>query len=259
MITAYLVDDEKPALDRLSRMLQATRRVELVGVAADPVQALEELPVTRPDVLFLDIRMPELSGFELLENLDTPPLVVFTTAYDEYALKAFEENSVDYLVKPIDAEALDRALGKTERLLHGTRNLDVAEALNRIVTSLDASSGAGRLKHLTSRVGQRFKVIDIDDVTHIFAQDKVTHAVTLEKRYVIDEPIAQLESRLDPAGFIRIHRGVILNLAYLEEVHACTGGRAIVRLKDPKRTELVVARSRVRVLKERLGMRKSAL
>jgi DNA-binding LytR/AlgR family response regulator len=255
MIKAYLVDDEQPALDRLARMLKATKRVEIVGARVDPVHAIEELPLAKPDVLFLDIHMPELSGFELLRELPNPPLIIFATAYDEYALEAFRENSVDYLVKPVTAEALDRALAKVDRFLQGTRDFDVTAALNRIVSALDTGSGIARLTYLTSQVGQKLKVIDLADVTHIFAHDKLTHAVTREKIYVIDQAIAELEVRLDPAGFVRIHRGVILNLAYLDELHAHFGGRAVARLKDPKRTELTVARSRVRTLKEKLGMR----
>ena len=253
MITAYLVDDEKAALDRVSRMLQSTRRVKIVGSSVDPVRALEELSGKKPDVLFLDIHMPELSGFELLQKLKDPPLIVFTTAYDEYALKAFEENSVDYLVKPIEAQALARALDRADRIIRGTLNFDVAEALTRIASALDA--GSGGLRHLTSQVGQKLKVINVADVTHVFAQDKLTYAVTSEKRYMLDESIAQLETKLEPAGFIRIHRGAILNLAYLDEVRPYFGGRAVARLRNSKGTELVVARSRVRELKRKLGTR----
>jgi len=251
MITAYLVDDEKPALDRISRMLESTRRVKIVGSSVDPVRALEELSGKKPDVLFLDIHMPELSGFELLKKFKDPPLVVFTTAYDEYALKAFQENSVDYLVKPIEAQALARALDRADRIIRGTQNFDVAEALNQIASAL----AAGGLRHLTSQVGQKLKVIDVADITHVFAQDKLTYAVTSEKSYVLDESIAQLETKLEPAGFIRIHRGAILNLAYLDEVRPYFGGRAVARLSNSKGTELVVARSRVRELKRKLGTR----
>ena len=255
MISAYLVDDEQPALDRLARMLAATERVELLGASVDPVDALGTLSRNRPDVLFLDIHMPELSGFELLRALPKPPLVVFTTAYDEHALQAFQENSVDYLVKPVGVEALDRALSKVERFVQGTRDFDVAAALGRIVSILDQGSRSAWLTHLTSQVGQKLKVIDTSDVSHIVARDKLTYAVTADKSYLIDNTIQELEARLDPARFIRIHRGVILNLAYLDELHGYFGGRAVARLNDAKGTKLTVARSRVRALKETLGAR----
>ena len=118
---AFLVDDEPLALERLSRMLEATGRVEIAGSNTDPVSALEQLRRLVPEVLFLDIHMPGLSGFELLAELPAQPLVIFTTAYDRYALEAFRVNAIDYLLKPIEPELLDRALAKAERMTsHGS-------------------------------------------------------------------------------------------------------------------------------------------
>src|SRR5438132_5274360 len=113
---AYVVDDEQLAVERLTRLLQATGRVTIAGSATDPVAALDFLRAHAIDVLFLDIQMPGLTGFELLERLERQPLVIFTTAFDRYALNAFEANSIDYLLKPIEPERLDRALDKAERL-----------------------------------------------------------------------------------------------------------------------------------------------
>src|SRR5271165_5017112 len=115
-LRAYLVDDEALASERLKRMLARHPEVEIIGSATDPAAALDALQNELPDVLFLDIQMPVMNGFELLSRLDEHPFVIFTTAYDEYALKAFEVNSIDYLMKPIDAEHLERALKKLGRL-----------------------------------------------------------------------------------------------------------------------------------------------
>ena len=118
---AFLVDDEPLAVSRLRWLLEESGRVEIAGSSSDPAQALEEVRHARPDVLFLDIEMPGMSGFDLLDLLGDPqPLVVFTTAYDQYALEAFKVNSVDYLLKPIEAAHLQRALAKIERVLRGT-------------------------------------------------------------------------------------------------------------------------------------------
>src|SRR5712691_8554511 len=116
MIRAYVVDDEPLAVKRLVRMLAATGRVEIAGSTSEPEAALAFLNAHGVDVLFLDIQMPGLTGFELLERLETQPLVIFTTAYDRYALNAFDVNSIDYLLKPIEADRLDRALDKLQRL-----------------------------------------------------------------------------------------------------------------------------------------------
>ena len=162
MIGAYLVDDEPPALARLRRMLRATDRVEVLGASSDPVEALEELRHTSPDLLFLDIHMPELSGFELLARLPNQPLVIFTTAYDQHALEAFQANSVDYLLKPIEPQRLDRALQKAERMLgQGSHRLDVATLIAQISAAVGPSSKGSWLSRVASRSGDRIEVVDL--------------------------------------------------------------------------------------------------
>lgn len=254
MIKAYLVDDEPPAIDRLSRMLKATGRVEILGSSIDPVDALNALSGLQPDVIFLDIHMPGLSGFDLLTELCDPPLVVFTTAYEKYALEAFRANSIDYLVKPIESEQLERALAKADRFIQGARASDVGAFLAQIASTLHAGSHTPWLTYLASRSGQKVNVIDVRHVTHLFAEDKLTCAATPEHTYIIDRTIAELDEKLDPARFFRIHRGAILNLDYLAELHAGLGGRLIVRLKDRRKTELAVSRTRARSLRQKLGL-----
>src|SRR5688572_17053123 len=149
-------------------MLEATGRVEILGTSTDPVDALGELSRLRPDVLFLDIRMPVLSGFELLAELRHEPLIVFTTAHDEYALAAFQADSIDYLVKPIDAEQLDRALAKADRFLaRDARRDDVRAVLGEITAALHARSPGVWLTRLASRLGEKITVIDVRNVTHL--------------------------------------------------------------------------------------------
>ena len=249
---AYLVDDEPLALERLDRMLRATGRVEIAGSHRDPVEAAEELRRLRPDLLFLDIHMPGLSGFELLAELVEQPLVIFTTAYDQYALEAFQANSIDYVLKPIESERLERALAKAERLL-GQARPDIRELLTQLGAALHSAKGAG-LERITSRSGDKLELVDLRRVTHFFANEKLTFAATAERNYVVDQTIAELESKLDAARFVRIHRSAIVSLEHLAELHAGFGGRMIARLKDAKRTELPVSRDRVRVLKQRLGL-----
>src|SRR6266566_9348581 len=114
-LRVFLVDDEPLALKRLSRLLQATGRVKILGSLTDPELAVSHLSKERVDVLFLDIQMPGMNGFEMLAHLPNQPIVIFTTAFDQYALRAFEVNSIDYLLKPVEPEQLDRALSKVER------------------------------------------------------------------------------------------------------------------------------------------------
>jgi two-component system LytT family response regulator len=252
-LRVFLVDDEPLAIRRLARLLDQTGRVEIVGSATDPEAAIEQVLKHSVDVLFLDIEMPGLNGFEMLARLDWQPIVIFTTAYDRYALRAFEVNSVDYLLKPIEAEHLDRALKKIERLGGaGSR-----PALGLIFEQLAASLRQNTAEYpdrVASRLGDRVQLIEITRITHFYSKDKLTYAATAEKDYVVDWSISELEQRLDPKRFVRIHRSTLVNLDYTDELHSWFAGGVVVRLKDERRTELAVARDRVRALKQRLGI-----
>lgn len=243
----FLVDDEGLALKRLTRLLGEFSGVEVVGQNTDPVFALEEIGELRPDLLFLDIEMPGLSGFELLAQLETQPLVVFTTAFDQYALRAFGVNSVDYLLKPIEAAHLERALNKIGRIRAGAEpRTDLTDLLAKMTKAYP--------ERISSKLGERVEFVELARVSHFYASDKLTYAATAQKDFVIDYTIQDLEQRLDPKNFVRIHRGALINVSYVHELHTWFAGRMMVRLKDEKRTELTVARDRVRVLKEKLGL-----
>lgn len=252
MIRAWLVDDEKLALTRLARMLRETGKVEIAGLSTDPQEARKSLNETSVDALFLDIEMPGLNGFELLSRLASAPAVVFTTAYDQYAIKAFEANGTDYLLKPVTPEALDRAISKLER----NRNADPAQyrdMLDRLTTAL-GRQGQHYPRRIPSKIGDRVQFVDLDKVTHFFAEGKLTWAATPGKNFVVDDSIVQLETKLDPAQFQRIHRAYLVNLAAVAEVCSWFGGKMIARLNDSSHTELPIARDRIKTFKERLGL-----
>ncbi len=251
---AYLVDDEPLALRRLRRLLDDTGRIDVVGQASDPAQAVRELQRLHPDVLFLDIEMPGLSGFDLLDRLgDSQPLVVFVTAYDRYALEAFKVNSVDYLLKPVEAAELDRALQKLSRVLGGGGARADLVALAAQMRALLAERPREYLARIASRVGDRVEFVDVASVSHFYARDKLTFAVTPAKEYALDMSIAELEQKLSPTQWIRIHRSTLLNVDAVKELHSWFGGTLRVRLKDA-RTELQVARDRSVEVKKRLGV-----
>ena len=252
---AFLVDDEPLALKRLERMLAAAKRVEIVGTSSDPVEAVPLILKTNPDVLFLDIEMPGLTGFEMLARLQPQPWVVFTTAYDRYALEAFGVNSVDYLLKPIEAAQLNRALDKIERLrATAATPPGLSEIIEKLRAAADGSRSHSYPDRVASRVGERIEFIDLDQVTHFFASDKLTFAATPAKNYAVDYTIQELEQKLDPDKFIRVHRSTLVNVAHVQELHSWFAGRMMLRLKDPKHTELTVSRDRIRALKQRLGI-----
>jgi two-component system LytT family response regulator len=250
MMRAYLVDDERLAVERLTRLLAATGRVEIAGATTDPEAALAFLRSNEVDVVFLDIQMPGLTGFELLERLERDVPVVFTTAYDRYAIDAFGVNSLDYLLKPIEPERLDRALDKLERFA-GQPRPDVRALARELATQLSASR---RLERIASRVGERTTVLDVARISHFSSKDKLTFAIVNGREHVIDHTLSDLEAQLDPRRFARIHRATIVNIGFVQELFPAVDGGVLVRLKDEKKTELSVARDRVRELKERLGI-----
>ena len=251
-LRVFLVDDEPLALRRLARMLESTGRVEITGSATDPETALAALSVAKVDALFLDIEMPGLSGFELLAKLPVQPFVIFTTAYDRYALRAFAENSVDYLLKPVEAEELDRAIGKLERMRAGDEGWDSGAVMAMLKTALKRK-GPGYPARIASRLGERVQLVELSRVSHFIARDKLTYAVTEEKQFVVDSTITELEQKLDPERFVRLHRAVLLNVDFAAEVRTPFGGM-VVRLKDSRGSELKVARDRIRLVKQRLGV-----
>lgn len=259
MIRAYLVDDEPLAVQRLTRLLEASRRVEIAGSTTEPESALEYLRTHQVDVLFLDVQMPEQTGFDLLQRLESPPLVVFTTAYDRYALDAFEANSIDYLLKPVEPERLERALDKVERMAGASQpagpGSHLRGDLHALARELAAQLTPQRAPdRIASQAGERVVLLDLARVTHFVSRDKLTFAVVNGREHVVGHTLAELETTLDGRRFVRIHRATIVNIAAVAEIDRWVDGGVLVRLKDEKKTELPVARDRVRELKRRLGI-----
>jgi two-component system LytT family response regulator len=260
-LSAYLVDDEPLAIERLKRLLANFDSVRIAGSAIDPAQALKFLndeSSEQIDVLFLDIQMPGITGFELLARLAAQPSVIFTTAYDEYALRAFEVNSIDYLVKPIEPAQLARALQKLARFhpvskSEWQQNPDLPNLLQQLAASLQAQN-ADYPRRIASRVGERISFLDLDTVTHFIAHEKLTYAVINGHRHAVDQTIAELERRLDPGRFLRVHRSALVNVDCIHEVNSWFAGKVMLSLKDAHRTQIPVARDRLRALKSRMGI-----
>jgi len=241
--TAFVVDDEPLAVKRLVRLLKKSGRVEVTGSATDPSEAIRALQASPVEVLFLDIHMPEIDGFALLDRLDPAPMVVFTTAHDEHALRAFEVLAIDYLLKPIDLAQLERALDKLDRV-SGAPAAPLAELIDMVRAPRPP-------QRVASRLGDRVTLLDLDEVSHFHASDRLTYAASGGKDHVVDETLSALERRLDPAMFVRIHRGVLVNLRFVVELRGDGAGLVVVLRGD---VQLPVSRDRVRPLKDRLGI-----
>lgn len=221
-----------------------------MGTATDPEVALSTLGTVDIDVLFLDVQMPEMNGFELLAAMSDEPLVVFTTAHDRYALDAFGVTSIDYLLKPIDPAKLARAITKLERL----RSSPEPETSERLAALLGRNAHTAYPTRIASRTGARVQLLEVSAISHFFAEDKLTYAVCGDREHTVDSSIVTLERKLDPEMFARVHRDALVNLAFVAELRGSVAGGLRVCLKDARKTELAVARRRARILKERLGI-----
>lgn len=260
-LRVFLIDDEPLAVRRLARLLADTKRVEIAGGTNDPAAALIEIPrlAATLDAVFLDVQMPVLNGFELLAELEDYPPVVFTTAFDRYAVQAFEVHSIDYLLKPVSADRLAKTLDKLDARRRekspNNRDLQKMIELAAIAAARAQKPAAQPLERIASRAGGRVQFVEIRHITHFFAEDKLVFAATIEnKNFAVDFSIAELAARLAAQNFVRIHRAALVNADQIDQVHGWFSGRVLVRLKDGKKTELAVARDRVRVLKELFGI-----
>jgi two-component system LytT family response regulator len=241
-----LIDDEPLALQRLERLLEPhAEAVAIVERASSGPEAAEKIDALEPDLIFLDIQMPELDGFGVLGRIQHQPLVIFCTAYDEYALRAFETNSVDYLLKPVDPERLEKALAKLQRL---TR--EDAGALRGQIRNLLAGLSTPGPKRIQVRVGDRILFVNVADICFFRAVDKYVELHTFGESFLLSESLNQLESRLPAEDFVRTHRSVLLNMNHLDEIVRWFAGTCRARMRDKNRTELPVSRS----ARSRLGL-----
>jgi two-component system LytT family response regulator len=247
-LRTLIVDDESPARDRLRSLLAGNDLVELIGEAADGAEAVERIDQSAPDLVLLDIQMPVLDGFEVLEALDGPPAIIFVTAYDEYAIRAFEVNALDYLLKPFSQQRLDNAISRAYQELAAGH-----EFAQKIKPLLQGFGEQKRyLRRLAVRAGDRFLVLDTSEIDWIEAKQGgvVLHVGAGE--YTVNRTLVQLESRLDATRFFRAHRSLIVNLDRVEEIVPWFAGGHKLRLIDG--TEVDLSRSRAKDLRELLGL-----
>jgi two-component system response regulator LytT len=235
MLKALLVDDEVPARSELRFLLGEVGGVEVVGEAGSASEALQLIRAIAYDVVFLDIDMPGLSGIDLAETLTSlahPPAVIFVTAHSEHAVKAFEVAAVDYLVKPVEARRLRAAI---ERVT-------------------PAAESVPRIERIPVEKAGKKLLLKVEDIFYVMAKDDYSYIFTDEERYLSTLSLAQLESRLEPQGFFRVHRRFLVNLAQVKEVAPMYGGTMLLTLKDSAATQVPASRRRVPALKRSLGL-----
>jgi len=242
-----IVDDECPARERLKRLLDDIEGVELIGEAESGMQALEMIERDRPDLVLLDIQMPGLDGFGVIEAVEDLPLIIFVTAYDEYAIHAFEVNALDYLLKPFSRARLEKAIRRAQESL--TEELDFSTRLGPLLESLAAQGQY--LTRLAVRDRDRIRVLDVDEVDWISVEGEQVIVHVGDQEYSIHRTLTELDTRLDPARFFRAHRSAIVNLDRVKEVIPWFKGSHILRLITGAEVDL--SRARARALRKILG------
>jgi len=243
MMRALLVDDEQPARERLRRLLADFEDLEIVGEAEDGEQAIESILRLKPDLVFLDIQMPGCTGMEVAASLPKPPpRIIFCTAFDQYAVDAFELDATDYLLKPVSRARLEKAVARARGL--------PAAGQGAAPGRVGRSPGSYPTRFL-AKGSARYRVIPGKEVLYFASEGGLTKLQTAEHHYWMQPTLADLEGRLDPARFFRVSRSVIVNLDAVGEVASLPGGQGEIRLGNGARLE--VSRRRFPMLVDRLS------
>jgi len=276
-LRAVLVDDEQLARDELGYLLAQAGGVDVVGQAANGVDALSAITKARPDLVFLDVQMPGLTGFEVARRLmeaGSGPEIVFVTAYDQHAIEAFEVNAVDYLLKPVDPARLDEALKRARRRIDADRrdefepqpaaadsqspgNETVAgvsrDQLERIVELV--AERQSRRDRVAIKVGERFLLVQADEIVYASLADEVLTVATGQVvGYSNYRTLDELQARLDPGVFWRVHRSHLVNINKIKEIVPWFSRNYLLRMKDEKATEIPVSRTQTRRLRDYLKL-----
>ena len=246
MMKVIIIEDEKPAARRLSRMLNE------LGI--EPIAMLHSVEESvnwfynneHPDLLFLDIQLSDGLSFEIFEEVEVKSAIIFTTAYDEYALKAFKLNSVDYLLKPIDNEELENAINQFKKLQSSANIGFNIEQIKKLV----APSQKDFKKRFTVKIGQHLKMISVATIECFYSENKATHIHTIDNRtYLLEDTLEQLEAKLDPEIFFRVSRKYFVNINAIKDIISYTNSRLKLILQSYNADEIIVSRERVKEFK----------
>jgi two-component system LytT family response regulator len=244
MIKTIIVEDEKLARDLIKDYLQNHEDFELIGEYEDGFSGLKAINEMKPDLIFLDIQMPKLTGFEMIEVLEHHPAIIFTTAYDQYALKAFEHNALDYLLKPYSKDRFDEAIGKArERVQSGDK-----ESIARLVEHRDEQED--EIHRVVVKSRSRINVIPVDDIIYLEAQDDYVMIYTLQSKHLKQKTMKFFEAHLPVEDFVRIHRSYIVKLSEIAQMQLYEKESYIVILKNG--VKLPVSKSGLPKLKKKL-------
>lgn len=247
MLKAVIIDDEEPAREIIKAFLKAHDNIGVVAECKNGFEGVKAINDLKPDVVFLDIQMPKLNGFEMLELLDVKPVIIFSTAYDEYAIKAFEHNAADYLLKPYSPQRFNEAVKKALNKAYNNENKAATEELKNHLLKEQI------IERIAIRSGSNITILPIHKITYIEAQDDYVAIYSEEKKYLKQYTMKYLESALPKDHFARVHRSYIVRIDQIKRLEAMTKDSYIAILKYND-TEIPVSRSGYQQLKQLLGL-----
>ena len=247
-IKAVIIEDEAPARELVKAYLAEEPDIEIAEECENGFEGIKAIAKHQTDLIFLDVQMPKLTGFEMLELLDEFPQIIFTTAYDQYAIKAFELNAVDYLMKPFSKERFLKSVNKAKQRISNSK--DSKSTVKKLVDKVKEESGP--IDRIFVKTGSRIDVIPVGEIIRIDAQDDYAEIITKKKSYLKKETMNYLEKNLPPANFIRVHRSSIINSDYMEKIEKYGKESYVVVLKDGSRVN--VSKSRIKELRTSLGI-----
>jgi two-component system response regulator LytT len=248
-LRTLVVDDEQLARERLTAFLSRLEAIEVVGQATDGVEALRMIEETRPDLVFLDVQMPGMDGFEVLKALRTPaPQVVFATAYDDYAIRAFEVGAIDYLLKPLARARVEEAVGRVRtRVATESPSPDLHDLLRRLEQHRRVF-----VSQVPVSASKRILILPVAEVLWFGVEYRLVYAHTTDRAYMTNYTLRELEERLDPDVFFRAHKSSLVNLRHVREIVPWFGGRYKLVMRDADGSEVALSRTQARVLRSKL-------
>jgi DNA-binding LytR/AlgR family response regulator len=251
-IKAIIADDEDQLRSYLkSRLSDVWPELIICSEARNGQEALEMIEKYRPHIAFLDIRMPGLSGMDVAKKIADSCRVVFITAYDQYAVEAFENDAIDYILKPVTRERLKKTTDRLKKKIatYSEPPADLSKIIDRIMANLTNREVSPYLQWIRTQQGEEIRLIPVEEVCYFKASDKYTMVMTKDRESLIRKPIKELTNELDPDKFWRIHRGTIVNAACIANMSRSLTGRGVIRLKDRSET-LTVSRSYIHIFKQ---------
>ncbi|MDP2721581.1 MAG: LytTR family DNA-binding domain-containing protein [Bacteroidales bacterium] len=248
-LRTLIIEDEEPARDLVKAYLKDNEHIELIGECDNGFSGVKAINELKPDLVFLDIQMPKLTGFEMLELLDEMPEIVFTTAYDQFAIKAFELSAVDYLMKPFSKTRFNEAI---EKVLYRVQNKQPATANLQQLSQKAKETSTAKVERLFVKTGNKIDVIPVDSIIRVEAQDDYVEIHTDKGKFLKYDTMNFLEKGLPEDTFVRVHRSHIININLIEKMEKYGKDSYLIIMKD--KSKVNVSKSRVKELKEQLGI-----